>query len=1093
MIRGPRDAGSAPRGLSGVPRSVQARGIHPSLESVIPVNERSLFVAALEIEDPSARREYLDGACRDDPALRRRVDNLLAALEEARSFMDRPASDSTLRSGTDPSDAIPPASGPATGMAGTLLADRYRMGEQVGRGGMGTIYRAEQLRPVRRPVAVKLINPGMDSRSVLARFEAERQALAVMDHPHIARVLDAGATPDGRPFFVMELVAGVPLTEYCDGRKLPLAGRLELFRQVCGAVQHAHQKGVIHRDIKPSNILVEDRGGAPAPKVIDFGLAKAFGGLTLTDQTLLTAPGSAAGTPLYMAPEQAGPDAGDVDTRADVYALGAVLYELLTGSPPIGREALRRAALHEVLRLIREQDPQPPSSRLGSSADLPMVAVNRGTEPARLGRSVRGDLDWVVMKALEKDRGRRYESAAALADDVGRFLNHEPVTAGPPTLRYRTGKFVQRNRGAVAAASAVLMALALGMAGITWGLFEARRQRDAAGTALRLEAEARGKAEANLAYAKKGNEILGSVFAGLDPEKIAESGRPLQDALRDNLRTAVLELEGSAVGDPLTVAEMQDTLALSMKGLGEYESATALLEKAAETRSARLGPGHRATLSGRNNLAEVHRIAGRLDKAVPLFEQTLAAMRAELGPDDITTLDCMGNLGLAYLDAGRAEESVGLLERTLALRKAKLAPDHPDILLTMNNLAGGALDLGRIDQAVSLYEQTLALRKAKLAPDHPHTLNSMNNLACAYKSAGRVDEAISLWEQTLRLARARLGHDHPDALAAMNNLAGGYRDSGRPAEAVPIHEEALRLMRLKLGPDHPDTLRTLGNLGGDFLMASQFEKAAATFEESLARRGAKLGPDHPDTLGAMNNLARTYRDWGKLARAIPLFERAIPMLERRLGRAHPTTQATIANLGISYLRADRPAEALPLLEEAYAAGRDKPAVLWAGPSLIDAYARTGRSDDATRLIRETTAETRRTRGGESPELSGQLAEFGLMLLRLGKFAEAEPLLRESLAIRERSQPDDWSTYNTLSQLGGALLGRKEYGEAEPLLLRGHEGLSRRKAAIPPEARDRLPEAIDRLVELYSALDRPGELARWRAERAGFPAPGSEAN
>ena len=292
------------------------------------------------------------------------------------------------------------------------------MGEPIGRGGMGTVYRAEQLRPVKRPVAVKLINPGMDSRSVLARFEAERQALAVMDHPHIAKVLDAGATPDGRPFFVMELVDGVPLTDYCDARRLPVAGRLDLFRQVCGAVQHAHQKGVIHRDIKPTNVLVEDRGGTPVPKVIDFGLAKAVGGAALTDQTLFTAPGSAAGTPLYMAPEQAGPDARDVDTRADVYALGAVLYELLTGTPPIGRETLRRAALHEVFRLIREDDPQPPSSRLGSSDDLPTVAVNRGTEPARLGRSVRGDLDWVVMKALEKDRGRRYESAAALADDV---------------------------------------------------------------------------------------------------------------------------------------------------------------------------------------------------------------------------------------------------------------------------------------------------------------------------------------------------------------------------------------------------------------------------------------------------------------------------------------------------------------------------------------------------------------------------------------------------------------------------------------------------------------------------------------------------
>jgi tetratricopeptide (TPR) repeat protein len=687
------------------------------------------------------------------------------------------------------------------------------------------------------------------------------------------------------------------------------------------------------------------------------------------------------------------------------------------------------------------------------------------------------------MKALEKDRGRRYESAAALADDVQRFLNHEPVAAGPPTLRYRAARFVRRNRGAVTAAAFVLVALFIGIVGTTWGLFEARRQRDAADRALHLEAEARGKAEANLAYAKKGNEILGSVFAGLDPEKIAESGRPLQDVLRDNLRTAVRELEGSAVGDPLTVAEMQDTLALSMRGLGEYEPATALLEKATDTRAARLGPGHRATLASRNNLAEVHRAAGRLDKAVPLFERTLAAMRAGLGPDDPATLDCMSNLGLAYQDAGRAEESVSLLEQALALRKVKLGPDDPATLVTMNNLAGGELDLGRIDQAVPLYEQTLALRKTKLGLDHPQTLDSMNNLACAYKTAGRVSEAIALWEQDLRLTKAKLGHDHPDSLAAMNNLAGGYRDAGRPAEAIPIHEEALRLMRLKLGPDHPDTLRVLGNLGGDYLMATRFDKAVAIFEESLALREAKLGPDHPDVLLAKSHLAQTYLGGGKLEKAIPLFERVIPMLEKKLGRPHFTTQAVVANLGISYIQSGRPTDAIPLLQEAYAAVRNYPTLRWVGPYLLEAYAQTGKRDETARVIPEIVAEARRTHAQGSPELSASLAQYGLVLLRLKMFADAEGLSREALAIREKTQPEAWVTFNTMSQLGGALLGRKRYADAEPLLLRGYEGLDRRKSAIPPEARDRLPEAIDRLVELYESTGRPDDVKKWKAERS----------
>ena len=298
---------------------------------------------------------------------------------------------------------------------------------------MGSVYLAEQTQPVKRQVALKLIKPGMDSRTVLARFESERQALALMDHPNIARVLDAGTTDSGRPFFVMELVKGIPLTDYCDQHRLGLPERLTLFRQICSAVQHAHQKGIIHRDLKPTNILVESHDGHPVPKVIDFGLAKATSGLQLSEHSLYTAFGTVAGTPLYMAPEQASFNALDVDTRADIYALGVILYELLTGSTPIQRETFKQAALDEMLRVIREVEPPTPSSRISTSEALPSIAATRQTEPARLGRFVRGDLDWIVMKALAKERQRRYESAIALAQDVERFMNHEPVSAGPPT------------------------------------------------------------------------------------------------------------------------------------------------------------------------------------------------------------------------------------------------------------------------------------------------------------------------------------------------------------------------------------------------------------------------------------------------------------------------------------------------------------------------------------------------------------------------------------------------------------------------------------------------------------------------------------
>ncbi|MBX9627302.1 MAG: serine/threonine protein kinase, partial [Gemmataceae bacterium] len=436
------------------------------------MSERDLFLSAIAIPDPAARSAFLDRACGGDPGLRRGVDQLLAAHAEAGSFLDPPPAPGTAGVPPAPEPTVDLPAGPPTGTFGdatasyrpapevpeTVIAGRYKLLEPIGEGGMGTVWMAQQTEPVKRRVAVKLVRSDRGgSRAILARFEAERQAIALMDHPHIAKLLDAGATAGGEPFFVMELVRGVPLTQFCDARRLTVPERLDLFRQICGAVQHAHQKGIIHRDLKPSNVLVESHDGKPVPKVIDFGLAKAVGGLDLTDRSVFTGFGAVLGTPSYMAPEQATLSAVDVDTRADVYALGVILYELLAGSPPIRRDELKRAALEEMLRAVREDEPPPPSSRISGSAEKPSIAANRQTEPARLGRFVRGELDWVVMKALAKDRDRRYETAAAFGADVGRFLNHEPVAAGPPSAGYKLRKFVARNRGRVAAAGLVLL------------------------------------------------------------------------------------------------------------------------------------------------------------------------------------------------------------------------------------------------------------------------------------------------------------------------------------------------------------------------------------------------------------------------------------------------------------------------------------------------------------------------------------------------------------------------------------------------------------------------------------------------------------
>jgi hypothetical protein len=494
---------------------------------------RDHFLAAAEL--PAAERAtYLSAHC-GDAELRAAVERLLAAHDQPASVLERPA---------------PPAlelttAHQAPEQPGLVIAGRYKLLEEIGEGGMGTVWVAEQTEPVRRKVALKLIKAGMDSRAVLARFEAERQALALMDHPNIAKVLDGGATEAGRPFFVMEYVKGVPITEYCEAARLSVPERLQLFVQVCTAVQHAHQKGIIHRDLKPSNILVAPYDDRPVPKVIDFGLAKALH-QSLTERTLHTAHETVLGTPLYMSPEQAQLNNLDVDTRSDIYSLGVLLYELLTGTTPLEKRRFKDAAWEEVKRLIREEEPPRPSARLSSTETLPSLAAGRQTEPARLTRLVRGELDWIVMKSLEKDRGRRYETANGFAADVQRHLAGEPVQAAPPSVRYRLGKVARKHHGALAAAAACLLLLLAGAAVSTWQAVRAtaaeQEARELAGREeqQRREAETkRGEAQAAAAAEKKARQAETTARAraekaeGLAKDRLAEVSKEKERADRE--------------------------------------------------------------------------------------------------------------------------------------------------------------------------------------------------------------------------------------------------------------------------------------------------------------------------------------------------------------------------------------------------------------------------------------------------------------------------------------------------------------------------------------------------------------------------------
>jgi eukaryotic-like serine/threonine-protein kinase len=1016
-----------------------------------PAAAKALFLEAAAIDDPAARAALVSERCGADADLLARVNALLVANDRAL------ANAATASTDTGAAPDGPTADYPGAGeQAGAVIGGKYALVEPIGEGGMGAVWRAKQTEPVKRVVAVKLIKAGMDSRSVVARFEAERQALALMDHPNIAKVLDGGLH-DGRPFFVMELVKGVPITDYCDRHKLTPRERLELFVPVCQAIQHAHQKGIIHRDVKPSNVLIALYDDRPVAKVIDFGVAKATG-LALTERTIDTGFGGVVGTPEYMSPEQATFNNLDIDTRSDVYALGVLLYELLTGSPPFSRKELAARGLMEMLRVVREEEPPRPSTRLSTAEALPTLSANRGTEPKKLTGLLRNELDWVVMKALEKDRTRRYETANGFAADVQRYLAGEPVAAHPPSTPYRLRKFVRRNRPQVVAAALVLCALVAGVAGTTAGLVRANRaaaeaveQQRLAEQAVERERQAKVEAERNLAFARKGNEILGSVFAGLDPSKIAESGRPLQDVLRENLATAVKELEGTAVGDLRAVAVMQNRLGGSLLGLGEPGLAVEVFRKALGTYEAEMGPDHPETLALKHNLAVGYRDAGQLDRALPLFEEVLRLRTGRLDPADPLVLESKLALGRGHLDAGDVKRALPLLEETLGLMKDRLGPDHSQTLECMTNLAAAYKESGKPDRVLPLFEEVLRRRTARFGPHHPDTLLATNNLGVGYLAAGKPDRAVQVLEGALPVMTARMGPDHPMTLDCLSNLAAAYQEVGKPDRAVPFLEELLRLRKAKQGPTHPATLVCMNNLAVCYWDTGKLDRALPLLEEALKLMQASLGRDHSDTIAFMDNLGAAYRDAGKFDRALPVLEEALQLSKARFG---PDDQSTLTRM--------------------YTLGA--------------AYCAAGKGEPATPLLKQFLAGMRRHLAADEAGFAGLQAQAGSALLSAGQFSAAAEVLRACLAAREKAEPDAWTTFNTQSMLGGALLGQRQYAEAGPLLLKGYEGMKRHEKAIPPPGAARIPEAVDRLVEWSTATNRPDEAMKWRAERAKYPPP-----
>jgi eukaryotic-like serine/threonine-protein kinase len=862
------------------------------MQSETPTVE-SIVSHTLTIADTEERAAYLDKACGPNKELRQRVEKILESHVSTGK-----ASEPTQEHLAATQDYVPnPVTVPIQEGPGTRIGP-YQLVRIIGQGGMGAVYLAEQVQPVRRKVALKIIKPGMDTQQVIARFEAERQALALMDHPSIARVFDAGSTDSGRPYFVMELVDGIPITSYCDRNKLQLRQRLELFIGVCHAVQHAHQKGIIHRDLKPSNVLVATQDGVPAPKVIDFGIAKATN-QQLTDRTL-TRFDQLVGTPLYMSPEQAELSGQDVDTRTDIYSLGVVLYELLAGATPVEAERLRASGFDEMRRIIREEEPPKPSTRVSSLGPrLDTVSTDRGTEPSKLRRLLRGELDWIVMKALEKDRTRRYETANHFAADVERYLNNEAVEACPPSAAYRFRKFARRNRLVLTAATLISASLVLGTAVSIWQAILARR----AGARAEQEAQT-AKTESAIAQAVN-DFLLRDLLSQASPESTPD--RDLK--LRTVLERASKRIEGRFQDQPLVEAAIRTTLGHTHFELGDYPPAELHHRRAAELYGQTLGPDDPRTLTAMSNMANVLNKEGRLTEARTLQEEVLETRKRVLGSEDPATISSLGNLAHVLRFQGRLKEARELYEQELEYQRRTLGAENPHTLLTMNNLAGVYRALGLRAEWGKLHEEVLRVRRRALPPENPDLLMAMDNMAIVLSDQGRLDEARKLHEEVLAIRKRVLGPEHPETLATMDNLGSVLKELGMDPfraqvvrnpnlleESRKLHEETLRLRRRVLGPTHPDTLRSMNNLAGTLLSQSRYTEAQKLFEEVVEIKERTLGRDHPDTLLTINNLATMLMNFGHLEEARKLLEEAIDRNRERLGPNHPETLKSMGSL-----------------------------------------------------------------------------------------------------------------------------------------------------------------------------------------------------
>src|SRR5579863_1037552 len=920
----------------------------------------------------------------------------------------------------------------------------YRILHLLGEGGMGIVYEAEQENP-RRTVALKVIKAGFVTNELRRRFQQEASALGRLQHPGIAQIHEAGAA-DAGPWFAMELVRGRPLREYADAEHLNTGQRLELMLKICEAVDHAHQRGIIHRDLKPGNILVEESG---QPKVLDFGVARATDGDgPATRQTDL---GQVMGTLAYMSPEQALGDPRELDVRSDVYSLGVICYELLAGRLPYQASG----KLHEAIEAIRETDP----------ARLSLV-----------NRIYRGDIETIVAKALEKDKARRYSSAAEFAADIRRYLSDEPILARPASTAYQLRKFARRNKALVTGLAAAFALLAGGIVATTWQAGRATRERDRAAAAEHTATTQRDRAltaekTASAAGAQAVEERNRALTEKQRADTEAATAKAVNDFLQNDLlaqasataqagpnstpdpnlkvRTALdraaARIAGKFDAQPLVEASLRQTIGATYLDLGLYVEAEREIERAVDLRRRVLGAENSDTLQSLNTLANTLLAQGKYPASEDLYARVLAVQQRVLGEDHRDTLATMSGLVRVYREETRYATAAPLAAKVLKLQRSKLGEENPETLRAMLSLAAVTRDLGKYPEAEELFQKVLAIQRRTLGEEHPETIATLSQLALQYREEGKFAASEAAFARSLELRTRVLGQEHPDTLESMNGLAIVYRVNGKYAQAEELFTRALEIERKTLGEEHPLTVTSMGELPGVYWVEGKYAQAEPLYLKVLELRRRVLGPENDDTVSTMNNLATLYMSEGKFAEAEPLLTTVLEIRRHTIGENNARTLISMNNLAVEYRHLGKYSQAETLFAKVLEArrhelGEESPDTLKTLDALAALYRIEGRYEESESLYTKVVEARRRVLGEKHPDSLVSLNGMALLYLEQRRYSEAEALFENVLNARRgvlgQNHPD---TIGVMDSLGRLRLKQQRYAEAEAILRQGLAG------------------------------------------------------